>query len=950
MLIGFLISATLLSSIPLYTQGVTQKVLIKDLENYQVKNNMLPVSFSLRVPLRSSSQDFNTQFDRYDKVLRNDILNRIKLPAVSETNKLFVTNLLIPNKDNDFDHSTLISALSAMGVENHITMTHGKLYSSGKENDVIEAIATEQAMENFKLNIDTEFNIYYKSNNTYSPVKVKIVGVFKNKYSNDSFWNNGLTEYNQGIIIDYNLLKNEFFQHVDNINIYAEWYRAYDYHKLTTDNLDDILNNVHFVQQWTKKTSGEDKITAVEILEQYNSRQQTLKLTLLVLEAPILIMLLYYIFMVSRLVIEQDKKEIAVLKSRGASKRDIVQIYFIQGIILSGIAMLLGPPLGLLLCKLVGSTNGFLEFVQRTALPVKMSVYAYLYAFCSCYIFVVTMLLPAFLASKTTIIKHNQENARLNGKPLLQKYYIDIVLLLISMYGYYTYKSQQKILNITKVNSSEIPINPFLFAVTSLFIFSMALLFVRVFPYIIKLIFRLGQRSWKPAMYSSLVNLSRAGGKNNFLIVFLIVTVSTGIFSSNSARTINTNIEEREKYAVGADITIAPNFRDNQQFESLTPPVAGTPNGSTQETSSKPVYREPDFSAYSALSGVEKATKVLQLPNVAINNVGRRAGTKVNGASANNTKKPNYAGNNKESLKANFMAVIPNEFGKIAWFRSDLLQYHWYNYLNYLTKYPSGILVSSSLAENNNVKLGDDISVELGDGESFEGTVMAFIDYWPSYNPYTTEEDKSDNLILANFNYLQTRISLRPYEIWLKKTPTATSEQIYADIKEKKLELLKLRDSSQNIVTQKNDPIVEGTNGALTLGFLVNLFITLAGFIIFWILTIKGRTYQFGILRAMGLHLKEVISTIFSELLLLSCSAIILGVGVGEIASTLFVPLLQITGSAEKYVPPFKVTEYMGDYMRLFGALLLMLTAGLLVLRYIIARININQALKLGED
>ncbi|MDP4090991.1 MAG: ABC transporter permease, partial [Bacillota bacterium] len=454
-----------------------------------------------------------------------------------------------------------------------------------------------------------------------------------------------------------------------------------------------------------------------------------------------------------------------------------------------------------------------------------------------------------------------------------------------------------------------------------------------------------------PAMYSSLVNLSRAGGKNNFLIVFLIVTVSTGIFSSNSARTINTNIEEREKYAVGADITIVPKFVDNQQFESLAPPGANTPNGSTQKTSSKIIYREPDFSAYAGLPGVEKATKVLQLPNVNINDVGKRAGTKVNGASDDSAKKPNYAGNNnKASLKANFMAIIPNEFGQIAWFRSDLLQYHWYNYLNYLTKYPSGILVSSSLAKSNNVKLGDDIIVELGDKETFAGTIMAFIDYWPSYNPYTTDEDKSDNLIVANYNYLQTRISLRPYEIWLKKTPTATSEQIYADIKEKKLGVLKLSDTSQNIITQKNDPIVEGTNGALTLGFLVNLLITLAGFIIFWILTIKGRTYQFGILRAMGLHLKEVISTIFAELLLLSCSAIVLGVGVGEIASTLFVPLLQITGSAEKYVPPFKVTEYIGDYFRLYGALLLMLAAGLLVLRYIIARININQALKLGED
>ncbi|MDP4088576.1 MAG: FtsX-like permease family protein, partial [Bacillota bacterium] len=944
MLIGFLLAATLLSSIPLYTQGVTQKVLLKDLENYQIANNKYPVSYSLKINVDTTSQNSKTKFEQFDMNYRNNVLDRINLPTVSETNKLIGNDFVLPNDDNDFKNSPNLSVMAATGIENHITLTYGKLYSEKKQNDVIEAIVTEQAMQNFRLTMDNEYVIYYRNENKYTPVKIKIVGIFKNKDSKDSFWNKGLYEYDHSIIMNYNLLKQEFLFDGSAVDVDSEWFRAYDYHKITTENIEDILNNINYLQSWVGGLALGDKVTAVDILSQYNTRQHTLKIMLLVLEAPVLIMLLYYLFMVSQLVIEQDKKEIAVLKSRGAGKRDILRIYLLQGIILSVIAMIFGPPLGLFLCKLVGSTDGFLEFVQRTALPVKMNVTAYLYALCACIIFVITMLIPAFVVSKTTIVRHNQENARLKAKSPIQKYYIDAALFLISLYGYYSYKSQQKILNITRVSGLDIPMNPFLFAVTSLFIFSLALLFVRIFPYVIRLIFKVGQNRWKPAMYSSLVNLSRAGGKNNFLIVFLIVTVATGIFSSNSARTINTNIDEREKYEVGADITIMARWLDTQPAPPSDPRI----QVESPDTESKIIYKEPDFKAFEGLSGIEEATKVMNVSNVKITDLGKKNGTKVN--TSTKSKANGYNGSMaKAPGSVGFMAVIPNEFGKIAWFRSDLLEYHWYNYLNFLTKYPSGILVSSSL-EKSGVKLGDDISIDLGDGDYFTGTVLAFIDYWPGYNQYSTEAGKSNNLIVGNFNYLQTRISLRPYEVWAKKAPGATSAQIYADIEEKGLDITKLKDSSQNIMNQKNDPIIEGTNGALTLGFLTNLLITLAGFIIFWILTIKGRTYQFGILRAMGLHLKEVIVTIFSELLLLSVSAIIIGVAVGEAAGKLFVPLLQITGSSEKYVPPFKVTEFVGDYVRLYAYLFLMLVAGLLVLRYIIKRININQALKLGED
>ena len=88
-------------------------------------------------------------------------------------------------------------------------------------------------------------------------------------------------------------------------------------------------------------------VPAIPVLERYYNREQQLKTTLWVVQVPILVMLGFYLFMVSRLIIEQEQNEIAVLKSRGASSSQVFFGYLVEGLVLGLIALLIGPPLGL---------------------------------------------------------------------------------------------------------------------------------------------------------------------------------------------------------------------------------------------------------------------------------------------------------------------------------------------------------------------------------------------------------------------------------------------------------------------------------------------------------------------------------------------------------------------------------------------------------------------------
>jgi len=87
-----------------------------------------------------------------------------------------------------------------------------------------------------------------------------------------------------------------------------------------------------------------------------------------------------------------------------------------------------------------------------------------------------------------------------------------------------------------------------------------------------------------------------------------------------------------------------------------------------------------------------------------------------------------------------------------------------------------------------------------------------------------------------------------------------------------------------------------------------------------------------------------------SEQALIAVVAIALGVGVGQLASWLFVPLIQMSYLASEQLIPLQIVIQPGDYARLFIVIGLMLAIGVTALGVLISKIKIAQALKLGED
>ena len=100
----------------------------------------------------------------------------------------------------------------------------------------------------------------------------------------------------------------------------------------------------------------------------------------------------------------------------------------------------------------------------------------------------------------------------------------------------------------------------------------MGLFLLRIYPWVIKLIYRIGRKWWPPYLYSTLLQVGRSTTQYQFIMLFIIMTLATGIFSASAARTMNKNVEEKIHYKNGADIVLQTEW-DNDAPPPQTGPA-----------------------------------------------------------------------------------------------------------------------------------------------------------------------------------------------------------------------------------------------------------------------------------------------------------------------------------------------------------------------------------------
>ena len=908
--VGLAIAVTMMTSIPTYADAIYSRMFLTNVLNDE-ENARPPVSLmfyyggGLSDPLQYedilAADDYLTDSAAKDMALdQREFVRHLRTEAF----------LLFPSDASNFDDDNSALDFVRFGfvsdLEPHV-MLEGTM-PVNTDNGPIEVLISNEFASLYGLQVGETYLVYVRDEmadglQVSTQFEVQISGVWGAIDESDEFW------FIQPHHLENQLLISEeaFVQRVSpflNDEIYAAvWYIVMDESEVHYTIATDIIERVDNVEKYTRDLLPNTRlaISPRGPLEAYRDNAMLLTVLLYAFAAPIIFLLLAFIGLTASLTVEQRRNEIAVLRSRGASRLQITTIALIEGIILGSIALALGSVLGLGVARLIGQTRSFLDFAGTHSLDVRMTVPTLQIGIGAVAIAILAQLLPTFAASGRTIVMYKQERARMLRRPWWQRAYIDLLLLIPVFYGLYLMQDQDS-MGLLNLESEELFVNPLFFLIPSLTLLTLTLLFIRIVPALLSLISWVVSRTNNVAFLLATRHLSRSPGFYTTPMILLILTLSLSTFTASLAHTLDEHLFDQIHYKIGTDA----NFHDFGDPATLMAQESGQ-----EETD----WRFLPVSEYEALPGVVAATRVGDYRGRAQLGGGFHTGV--------------------------FLGVDRHKFGAVSFWREDFSNENLGTLMNRLALSPSGVLVNKDFFDEHDLEIDSPLRLNvtiLGQRLELDFRVAGAFDLFPTWYP---EDDGP--LFVGNLDYLFTNLGGQvPYDVWLRHEPGVTADDVGVSI-------VSWNNAEPEILEQQQEPERQGLFGLLSVGFAAAAVVTVLGFLLYIVFSFQRRMIEMGVLRAIGLSTNRMVFILMWELLFLIGLGGAIGAGLGIVISRVFIPFLQVGNQTIGSFPPFIVRIAWSDMTTIFILFGSLFVVALILLTGLLLQMKIFQAIKLGE-
>lgn len=923
LLVGILLLAATTVSFPLYRDSAFDRMLKDEFRNYLSLNADWPTKNTFVITSKKDAG--GNAMSRMESLMSGlyDSLGVTEKETVYYYSLAKTDAISLMNRKDLGKLSLRVGFLS--NLPDHAVMLAGKMYSESgfAEDGAVEALISQSCLVTSNLLVGETLEFPYLFDADGKKLHVRIAGVFGEE-EDDFYWQKTSEQLNLDLLINESVFRDFFTgEKAEKYTITSSYYALFEYEDIVAGQLGKITEYTNWLLKESPYKSTMSEPAYMGILDSYARKQNRIQATLFLLQIPVLVLLGAFLLMISGQMYDMERNEISVMKSRGASGKQVLELYFFQSLFLSVSGSAAGYFLGILFAEVLGSARSFLEFdfssvgnaVEEGNFFSKTPI---LYAVCALIGSVFIMTVPVIRHSKLTIVKLKQQKAA-KKHSWWEKIGLDFICLGIALYGYYVSSKHEASIAESVLKGEAI--EPLQALCPSLFIVGMGLLALRIQPLIIKLLFLAGKKFWRPASYISFMENEKNGRKQQFIMLFLILAVSLGMFYAVSARTILQNAKENASYLDGADFILREVWEDNSNQGGA---------------SGEPVpfrYYEPDFDKYRKLQNVESITKVIY-------------DTKAYVSIKDEPKHPMI-----------LMGIHTKQFGENTSMPEGLLKKPYYEYLNELALNPEGVLVSADFRDLYGYEIGDSLTYYDKKNNRNGAKIVDFVEYWPGFEPSYLQlnPDGSVNkvvqsMIIANIKTLTMKWGTVPYEVWMTSKEGSSTSDFYRWLKEEKVKVVRFEDKQKDLESVVEDPLLQGTNGILTMGFLVILLLFAIGYLIYWILSIRSREMVFGILRANGMYKREIFHILINEQIFCGGFSVAAGILIGRLTCDMFVPILQEAYAAANQVLPMRLITDNRDLVRLYGVIFAVLAVCLFVLFGLVQKLNVAKALKLGEE
>ena len=917
LLAGLVLASGIMAAVPIYSSASLQKGFIR--EWVEISPSRPPFALILahsnerrRYPVGAP------QLDRLSEHVTTALPRTVGLEP--ETISAFARIGPDPILANATDKPTLLSPYAELAFLSNLRdvaeTVSGRWYEDTGD-DTVEVVVDESTRRKLALSVGGEYAFHYaaypnepaSTGGRHTPVTVRVVGVVRAAQGTTTAQWIYPPPYQRRLFVRPDVFRDrivgELAFRVDDYDHLA----VFDHEEISVEQIDRIRAGLLDFEDAADRIAPEAAFwhSPIDFFEDFGRRADAIALFLLALAIPTLGMILYYVTLMAGVTVDSRRTEITVLQSRGGGRIQVMASFVIEWLLLGLVAVAVGPFVGHVASMMMGSTTGFMTFVNRGALPAAVGPSAFAYAAIAALVAVIAATIPVVSTFRHSIVTLRAEQARGARRSAWHRYYIDLVLVALAVFGHRTLSWEE----VALTPASPIEADPILFFVPVIFLLGTGLLILRLWPLVMSGLARSTTRLRGIVAQLVFRRLHRNAASYLPILLLLIVTVALAVYTAAAGRSLAQNFEDQVNYRVGADAVV-----EEQWVRPSDDPLGANDAGALVPAGS--VVSEPPLRVREQIAGVESVARALR-------------------GSARLTEGSTGLGN------ADFMAIEPSEFARTAWYRDDLFAAHFYDYLRLMNDHREGIVVNRALADRGRLDLGSLVEVHY-DGEAFDAYVIAVVDFWPGF------ADPSDPFFVANLAYVQDQTRITPYSTWYRLAADADIQTVVEELARGGVYARSVVDGRSELVRLRREPYRMGFYGILSMGFLVSVVVTVLGVVIYTFYSVRGRLVQFGALRANGLSLGQLVGLVGFEQLVTLGSGLAIGYGLGRAATTIFVPFFRDRAGGLSRVPPFLIVSELSDVYVSFGAVSAVFVVIVLGLSVFLVRRQLFSSLKLGEE
>ena len=452
----------------------------------------------------------------------------------------------------------------------------------------IEAMIPIEAAETFGARIGDRMSAVLPWSDDLSRVEVVISAIFQRKNPDADIWRLDETVLQAATgqsfrTMPFHISSEAFLEtlgpRLRRMQATYAWLLITDTSRIHARNSADTLADIRQTNASLNATLGSFRQTTSldNALAEYDRRLFFSKLPMFVVLVLIAIVILYYVATLSSLIVEDRRSEVALLRSRGATSTQILMVFVMEGLTIAVLSVLLGPILAAGVVSILGLTPAFSGLTAGGVLTVSLSSGAYLMAALGGLLSFAALIFPAFRASRINVTQERQRSARPTDLPLFQRYYLDVLLLIVGIFLFRQLTEQGSV--VARNLFGEIAVNQMLLAIPGIILVASAMVLLRLFPIAMNIVSRV-LSSWLPAgMVMGIWQMARNPAHYARLSLLLILTAGLGIFASSFSATLDRSFIERVLFFTGSDVRLNGNipvssYRRNpsaeNQFESTS--------------------------------------------------------------------------------------------------------------------------------------------------------------------------------------------------------------------------------------------------------------------------------------------------------------------------------------------------------------------------------------------